>query len=106
MGEALRRCRSTQDCVGAWENHGPVLRFGLDFGTSNSALAVRVDGRAQVLSLDPLAGTVMPTMLYVRRDGSALVGQAAIDGYLSDNTTRGPIRRRFKLLDIFVPSTD
>ncbi|OLC55681.1 MAG: hypothetical protein AUH85_08685 [Chloroflexi bacterium 13_1_40CM_4_68_4] len=80
--------------------------FGFDFGTSNSALAVRRDGRGQLLPLDPVAGNVMPTMLYVRRDGSALVGQAAVDAYLRDNAARGPIRRRFKLLDVYVPSTD
>ena len=83
-----------------------MLRFGLDFGTSNSALAVRDDGQARLLPLDPVAGAVMPTMLYVRRDGSALVGQPAIDAYLADNAARGPIRRRFKLLDVLVPSTD
>src|ERR671936_848892 len=84
----------------------PVLHFGLDFGTSNSALAVRDGAGARLLPLDRVAGAVMPTMLYVRRDGSALVGQPAIDAYLADNAARGPIRRRFKLLDVFVPSTD
>jgi hypothetical chaperone protein len=48
----------------------------------------------------------MPTVLYVRRDGSTLVGQPAVETYLTDNAARGPIRRRFKLLDVFVPSTD
>src|ERR687888_179700 len=84
----------------------PVLKFGLDFGTSNSALAVRDDGSARLLPLDPVSGAVMPTMLYVRRDGTAIVGQEAIDAYLADNAARGPIRRRFKLLDVYVPSTD
>ena len=83
-----------------------MLHFGLDFGTSNSALAVRDGAGARLLPLDRVAGAVMPTMLYVRRDGSALVGQPAVDAYLSDNAARGPIRRRFKLLDVFVPSTD
>ncbi|HKW79334.1 MAG TPA: Hsp70 family protein [Candidatus Limnocylindria bacterium] len=83
-----------------------MLRFGLDFGTSNSALAVRDDGRARLLPLDSVAGTVMPTTLYVRRDGLALVGQAAVDSYFADSAARGPIRRKFKLLDVHVPSTD
>ena len=83
-----------------------MSRFGLDFGTSNSALAVRRNGHAELLPVDPVAGSVMPTMLYVRRDGSVLVGQPAVDAYLRDNAARGPIRRRFKLLDVYVPSTD
>jgi hypothetical chaperone protein len=83
-----------------------MARFGLDFGTSNSALAVSADGGARLLPIDPVAGVVMPTTLYVRRDGSALAGQPAVDAYLADNAARGPIRRRFKLLDVYVPSTD
>ncbi len=82
------------------------VRFGLDFGTSNSALAVSDGGSSRLLALDPVAGAIMPSLLYVRRDGSALVGQGAIDAYLADGAARGPIRRRFKLLDVRVASTD
>lgn len=82
------------------------MRFGLDFGTSNTTLAVERDGIVSVLPLDPDAGTTMPTVLYVRRDGSALVGQAAIEAFLSDNAARGPITREFKLLGVRVQSSD
>jgi len=82
------------------------MRFGLDFGTSNTTLAVERDGIVSVLPLDPDAGTTMPTVLYVRRDGSALVGQAAIQAFLSDNAARGPITREFKLLGVRVQSSD
>src|SRR2546426_1640424 len=67
------------------------LRFGLDFGTSNTSLAVWDGDRSDVLPLDPVVGAAMPTVLYVRRDGSSHVGRPAIDAYLSDNRTRGPI---------------
>lgn len=60
------------------------MRFGLDFGTSNSALAVSDDGAARLLPLDPIAGSVMPSVLYIRRDGSVVVGRSAIDRYLAD----------------------
>src|SRR5438132_11708686 len=48
----------------------------------------------------------MPTVLYIRRDGSALVGREAIDAYLEDNRTRGPLKREIKMLGIRLPSTD
>lgn len=82
------------------------MRFGLDFGTSNSALAVDDGGGPRVLPLDPIAGDSMPTVLYVRRDGSAVVGRAAIDAYLADSAARGPVRRRFTMLGRRVASTD
>ena len=68
------------------------MRFGLDFGTSNTSLAVWDGSRSDVLPLDPLAGAAMPTVLYVRRDGSSLVGRPAIETYLEDNRARGPIK--------------
>ncbi len=82
------------------------MRFGLDFGTSNSSLAVWAGGRATVLPLDALAGPAMPSILYVRRDGESLVGRGAIDAYLADNRARGPLRREFQMLGLRVASSD
>src|SRR5438874_13477683 len=48
----------------------------------------------------------MPTVLYIRRDGTPIVGRAAIDAYLEDNRTRGPLTRQVQLLGIRLPSTD
>jgi len=80
--------------------------FGLDFGTSNTSLAVWDGHRSDVLPLDPLAGAAMPTVLYVRRDGSSAVGRPAIENYLSDNKTRGPIKREVMFLGVRLKSTD
>jgi hypothetical chaperone protein len=82
------------------------MRFGLDFGTSNTSLAVHDGALSRVLALDPTAGETMPTVLYIRRDGQSLVGRAAIDAYLEDNRTRGPLRREFQMLGIRMASTD
>src|SRR5256885_573170 len=82
------------------------MRFGLDFGTSNTSLAVWDGTSTRVLPIDRIAGETMPTVLYVRRDGSALVGREAIDAYLSDNRDRGPLKREIKMLGIRLPSTD
>jgi hypothetical chaperone protein len=82
------------------------VRFGLDFGTSNTSLAVSDGESARVLPIDEVAGATMPTILYVRRDGSSLVGRAAIDAYLTDERSRGPVRRQVKLLGIRMASSD
>jgi hypothetical chaperone protein len=48
----------------------------------------------------------MPTVLYVRRDGTPIVGRAAIDAYLEDNRTRGPLTREFQSLGILMQSSN
>src|SRR5207302_9740223 len=83
-----------------------ALRFGLDFVTSNTSLAVNDGSSTRVMPIDRLVGETMPTVLYIRRDGSALVGREAIDAYLEDNRTRGPLKREIKMLGIRLPSTD
>src|SRR6266566_3103785 len=82
------------------------MRFGLDFGTSNTSLAVNDGTSTRVLPIDAVAGETMPTILYIRRDGTPIVGRAAIDAYLEDNRTRGPLTREVQLLGIRLPSTD
>jgi len=82
------------------------VRFGLDFGTSNTSVAVWDGERSTVLPIDPLAGAAMPTVLYVRRDGSSLVGRPAIEAYLADNRERGPVKREFKPLGIRLESSN
>ena len=82
------------------------MRFGLDFGTSNTSLAVWDGTKSEVLPIDPLAGAAMPTVLYVRRDGSSLVGRSAIEEYLEDNRTRGPITREYVSLGVKLESSN
>src|SRR5256712_2240631 len=48
----------------------------------------------------------MPTVLYIRRDGTPIVGRAAIDAYLEDNRTRGPLTREFQSLGILMQSAN
>jgi hypothetical chaperone protein len=63
------------------------LGIGIDFGTSNSAVAL-FDGE-RVISIEvDRAETVIPTALYLDRNLRAEVGQAAIDAYLRDNSGR------------------
>ena len=82
------------------------MRFGLDFGTSNTSVAMWDGERSTVLPIDPLAGAAMPTVLYVRRDGSSLVGRPAIEAYLADNRERGPVTREYKPLGVRLESSN
>ena len=83
-----------------------ALRFGLDFGTSNCALAVADGGTVRLLPIDPIGGDTMPSVLYVRRDASVSVGHPAIRSFLADNRARGPARREFKPLGITMASSN
>src|SRR5881296_1939110 len=56
---------------------GRPVRFGLDFGTSNTSLAAFDGAAVRVLPLDPIAGETLPTVLYIRRDGTPIVGRRA-----------------------------
>ncbi|MEP6694606.1 MAG: Hsp70 family protein, partial [Chloroflexota bacterium] len=77
-----------------------------DFGTSNTSVAMWDGERSTVLPIDPLAGEAMPTVLYVRRDGSSVVGRTAIEAYLADNRSRGPITREYKPLGVRLESSN
>ena len=81
-------------------------RFGLDFGTSNSALAIFDGASVRLLPIDPVGGDTMPSVLYVRRDGTTAVGHPAIASFLADNRDRGTVRREFKPLGITMVSSN
>lgn len=62
---------------------------GIDFGTTNSTVALYDGDRVRYLPLDPDdGGAVMPAALYLSRQGQAVVGRGAIDRYTSDNAGR------------------
>lgn len=67
--------------------------IGMDFGTTNSGMAV-YDGRAvNVLPLDPSAPNprVARTALYVTNEQAVTIGRAAVDRYFEHNIGR-PVR--------------
>ena len=66
------------------------IKIGLDFGTSNSGVAVS-DGRSvRLLPLDPrsLLPEVVKTILYITRDGEHYIGQEAVELYYRHNVNR------------------
>ena len=67
-----------------------MLRVGIDFGTSNSSVAVYDGHDIRLLDLDPAAPdpTVMKSLVYFERSGELHFGRAALDAYLDQNTGR------------------
>jgi hypothetical chaperone protein len=53
--------------------------YGIDFGTSNTVVTVREDGKTRLLDLGE--GGVVPSLLYFERDRRASVGAEAIRDY-------------------------
>ena len=74
------------------------MLYGLDFGTSNSAIALMPDerGPVRVLPMDDGQGRpeIMNTLIYIRRDGQVTVGREASEAYYRDNVGREASRRQ------------
>ncbi len=70
------------------------VKVGIDFGTSNSGVAVYDGQRVRLLPLDPknVLPEVVKTVLYVTKDYRAYIGQEAVETYYRDNVNR---QRRF-----------
>ena len=72
-----------------------MLSIGIDFGTSNSSVAVydTSGGAVRLLPLDASASSgrdprVMRSLLYITRAGEIVAGQRALDLYTEQNTGR------------------
>jgi hypothetical chaperone protein len=70
------------------------MKIGLDFGTSNSGVALYDGHKVTVLPLDRenVLPEVVKTVLYITRDYQPAIGQEAIAQYYRDNINR---QRRF-----------
>ena len=60
------------------------LFCGVDFGTTNSSVALSDGERVQVLSLDEHNDTPssLPSLLYITKDGESIVGRAAANAFI------------------------
>jgi hypothetical chaperone protein len=72
------------------------LRVGLDFGTSNSGVAVSDGTQVKILPIDPhyIMPEVVKTVLYITRDQQVYIGQDAVELYYRHNVNR--VRRYVK----------
>jgi len=70
------------------------FKVGIDFGTSNSGVAVYDGQRVRLLPVDPknVLPEVIKTVLYVTKDYHIYLGQEAVENYYRDNVNR---QRRF-----------
>lgn len=70
------------------------LRVGIDFGTSNSGVAVSDGRQVRILPIDEknITPEVVKTILYITRDDKTYIGQEAVELYYRHNVNR---RRRF-----------
>jgi hypothetical chaperone protein len=66
------------------------IQAGIDFGTSNSGVAVFSAGQLKVLPIDPNNNIpeVVKTILYQTRDGKSYIGQEAVELYYQHNIGR------------------
>src|SRR5438045_1495264 len=65
-----------------------TIDFGIDLGTSNSAVAVQ-DGAAPRLLPGDYGSVLLPSAVHVRGDGSVVVGEAAVGASGSGFTRAG-----------------
>ena len=61
---------------------------GLDFGTSNSALAIVRNGKAELLPLEPDARTIPSALFFQSEDKTVEIGSAAMSAYLDGEPGR------------------
>jgi hypothetical chaperone protein len=70
------------------------LKVGIDFGTSNSGVAIYQGDKVQLLPMDGknIVPEVVKTILYITRDYKHFIGQEAVELYYKQNINR---QRRF-----------
>ena len=76
--------------------------FGIDFGTTNSALSIYRDGQVEVVNIDELNGnsSLMRSVLYFNEDREIFTGHEAINNYVSE----GAAGRFMQSIKTFLPN--
>lgn len=82
------------------------MHVGIDFGTTNSAVAHYDGGTLRVVELDSGNDNpkVLPSLIYVKRDHTLSLGSAAAAEYLEQETGRRPVweRRHMGAIEMIV----
>lgn len=73
--------------------------FGIDFGTSNSSIAVAHDDQVSVLPLDSNndSPTSLPSLLYITNEGDSIVGRGAANAFIERNVDREVLLKQVDL---------
>jgi hypothetical chaperone protein len=76
--------------------------FGIDFGTTNSALSIYRDGQVEVVDIDELNGnsSLMRSVLYFNEDAEIFAGHEAINNYINE----GAAGRFMQSIKTFLPN--
>jgi hypothetical chaperone protein len=63
--------------------------FGLDFGTTNSAVAINHDGHVNIIDIDPhnVSGPTMRSVLYFDNEKNISIGEAAVIKYIETGSS-------------------
>jgi hypothetical chaperone protein len=71
-------------------------KYGLDFGTSNSSIAVQQHGYVRALPVDPSSANpaVTSSVLFIDQGGKSFIGSEAIRLFVEKNTGRKIVRKR------------
>lgn len=79
------------------------IAFGLDFGTTNSVLAVSQDGNVEIVDIDPSSASkkTLKSVLFFDEEGGVSIGQEAIDQYMDYSGMYGRFMQSIKA---FLPS--
>lgn len=72
---------------------------GVDFGTTNSSVALANSSGVRVLELDQVNDNVtsLPSLLYIARDGERVVGRGAADAFIERNVDREVVLKQIDL---------
>jgi hypothetical chaperone protein len=76
--------------------------FGIDFGTTNSALSIFQNGKVEVVNIDELNGngTLMRSVLYFNEESEIFAGHEAISHYVDE----GAAGRFMQSIKTFLPN--
>ena len=76
--------------------------FGIDFGTTNSALSIYRDGKVEIVNIDELSsnGSLMRSVLYFSEENEIFAGHEAITQYVSE----GAAGRFMQSIKTFLPN--
>src|ERR1039457_4551622 len=79
------------------------IAFGLDFGTTNSILAVSQDDKVEIVDIDPSSASkkTLKSVLFFDEEGGISIGQEAIDQYVDYGGMYGRFMQSIKA---FLPS--
>ncbi len=74
-------------------NDEPVA-YGIDFGTTNSSIAVAYRNRIEVIPVESGGmAEILPSIIYLNRDRNRAAGQDAIEQFLMTGSQKTPCRR-------------